>query len=65
MRAEIRAGGEFSLGPAAPWIRLPGDQLGFDRRHDDQQLLFVLPAEKPGPQTITVLQNWTSAIRKP
>jgi hypothetical protein len=32
---------------------------------DEKRFVMLRPAEKPEPQTITMLQNWQAALRRP
>jgi hypothetical protein len=63
--AAFRVEPTFSLGPSTVAICLPQPTGSWDLTHDEKRLLFLMPTEKPAPQTATVLQNWTAAIRKP
>jgi len=58
-------GGEFSLGPSSIVGRVRPDLVSFDLAPDDRRLLALVPAEKAPEQTVTLLQNWTAAIRRP
>jgi eukaryotic-like serine/threonine-protein kinase len=64
-RAAVQATEEFSLSPPAPFIRLPEDYTYAFPASDEKRFLVLRPAEKPERQTITVIQNWQAALRKP
>ena len=65
MQADLKPGAELSLGAPRELGRVPDDLNGADFSRDGKRLLTLRPAEKSRPQSITVLQNWTSALRKP
>ena len=64
-RAAVQASQEFSLGPPSMFMRLPEDYTYAYPTPDEKRFLLLRPAEKPERQTITVLQNWQAALRKP
>jgi Tol biopolymer transport system component len=63
--ADVLQGRDFALGPVRVVGHVPTDFTNFDLSHDDRRILGLRPAEKSPPQTATILQNWTAAIRKP
>ena len=63
--ATILPGPPVSLGPSSIAIRTPPEVASWDLTHDEKRLLALVPTEKPAPQAVTLLENWTSAIRKP
>ena len=66
MQCDLQPGPGLSLGAPHEGGRVPDDlSAGADFSRDGKRLLTLRPAEKPRPQTVTVLQNWTSALRKP
>jgi eukaryotic-like serine/threonine-protein kinase len=65
LRAAVRATEEFSLGPPKQFFRLPDDFAYCWPDSNEKRFLMLLPAEKPERQTITVLQNWQAALRRP
>jgi len=65
LRAAVQGKEEFSLGPPKPFLRLPEDMTYAYPDSVEKRFLMLLPAEKPDRQTITVLQNWQAALRKP
>jgi serine/threonine protein kinase len=64
-RAAVQAADEFSLGPSTRFGLQPEDISWFDFGLDEKRLLALRATEKPARQTITVLQNWQAALRKP
>ncbi len=65
LEADVQAGPEFSLGPARPWFHRPAEATWWDPAQDGRRVLALLPAEKAPPQTVTLVQNWQAALRKP
>jgi Tol biopolymer transport system component len=65
MQAPVLAGADFALGPASLLLKAPEDLLTGDFDEERKRTLAVLPAEKPRPQTITVIENWQAGLRKP
>ncbi len=63
--AEVREGAGLTLGPSSVVGRAPADAVAINPAPDDRRFLAIVPAGPPRPQTITVLEHWTSAIRKP
>ena len=63
--AAILPGPPVTLGPSSVAIRTPPEVNGWDLTHDEKRLLALVPTEKPAPQAVTLLENWTAAIRKP
>ncbi len=64
-RAPVHAAEEFALGAPSVFARLPDDLTSADAPADAKRLFVIRPAETPLPQTVTVLQNWQSALRRP
>jgi Tol biopolymer transport system component len=63
--AEVIPGATFVLGPVRNVARVSPDAVDNDLSHDDRRILSLRPSQQAPPQTATVLQNWTAAIRKP
>ena len=61
----VLVGNEFSLGPAKTLLKAPDDLIGgdFDAKRD--LVLALRPPRRHPRQTITVVQNWEAALRKP
>ena len=64
-RAPVQASDEFSLGPSSFFARQLDDLSWLDISADEKHLLVLRSAEKPERPTITVLQNWQAALRRP
>jgi hypothetical protein len=64
-QAEVHASDEFSLGPSKFFARQPDDIAWLDISVDEKRMLVLPAAEKPERQTITLLQNWRAALRRP
>ncbi|HTR97421.1 MAG TPA: protein kinase, partial [Candidatus Acidoferrales bacterium] len=65
MKAPVQAGAEFGLGTASVLAHEPTDITNGDYDEAHQRFLVLRPADKAPPQTITVVQNWTAALRRP
>ena len=65
MQADVRPGAEFSLGPSRLLARVPEGSSGGEFDRATKRIIALVPAEKARPQTITVVQNWQAALRKP
>ncbi len=63
--APVREAGGITLGPSSVFARIPANARTFDISPDGRRILAIVPSGAPRPTTITVLQHWTSAIRKP
>ena len=63
--ADVLPGATFALGPARVLVHPPEGLAGADPARDGKRFLGIVPAEKARPQTVTIVQNWTSALRKP
>ena len=63
-RAAVMPTAEFSLGQPAVLVRLPENYTYAWPAPDLKRFLALVPAEKPQPQTITVLQNWQAALQQ-
>jgi len=64
-QAAVRASDEFSLGPPRVLVQLPEEMSYMYPAPDEKRFLLLRSAEKPPPQTFTVLQNWQAALIKP
>ena len=62
--AAFRTEPTFSLGPPSVGVRLPLPNGSWDLTHDEKRVLFLMPTEKPAPQTATILEHWESATRR-
>ena len=65
LRAVVQPTPEFSLGPASMFLRLPEDITYSYPDSAEQRFLTLRPVEKLERQTITLIQNWPAALRKP
>ena len=67
MAAEIAIkGAELEIGAAHPLfgLRLPGVGYQYDVSAGGQRFLAILPTERPAPEPLTLLQNWTAGLKK-
>ena len=64
-RAMVQGTAEFSLGPASVYVHLPEDLTYAYPDSAEQRFLTLRPVEKLERQTITLIQNWPAALRKP
>jgi Tol biopolymer transport system component len=64
-QAAVQATEEFSLGTPRVLVRLPEELSYLYPSQDEKRFLLLRSAEKPPPQTFTVLQNWQAALIKP
>jgi len=62
--AAVQASEEFSLGPPKVLLRLPEELSYMYPAPGEKRFLLLRSAEKPQPQTFTVLQNWQAALIK-
>ena len=65
MAADYTPGATLSLGPLHSIGRIVFDLGNCDIDPTSTRALAVVPVEKARPQTITVIENWAGAIRKP
>jgi Tol biopolymer transport system component len=65
VEVDIRPGTTFAAGPPRPLGRVPGNTAGADFDRATKRIIALVPAEKARPQTITVVQNWQAALKKP
>ncbi len=65
MQASLQAGSAFALTSPQPLMRVPDGLTGLDFDRTATRVIALLPAQKARPQTVTVLQDWRGALRKP
>jgi hypothetical protein len=65
MQAGVLPGRVFALGDTKRMGRVPDDSQGLDLTADASRIIACMPAEKARPQTVTVVQNWPAALKRP
>ncbi len=62
--ADIVPGAQFRLGPRRRVARIAETSFDFSIARGGERLLVLVPAGPPAPQTITIVQNWSSLLAK-
>ena len=62
--AEVLPGPQFRLGPARLTVRVPEAAFAADLARGNSRLLMLIPPGELPPQTIAVVQNWPSLLKK-
>jgi Tol biopolymer transport system component len=64
MQADVTSSAPFALGPARLLARLPDRAYDFTLSRDASRVLATLPAEAEHPQTVTVIEDWQTLLKK-
>jgi Tol biopolymer transport system component/tRNA A-37 threonylcarbamoyl transferase component Bud32 len=62
--ADVLPGPQFRLGPPRKIARVPDTAFDFSLASGEDKLLLLMPTGPLRPQTITIVQNWTSLLVK-